>query len=76
MIEPMLEWSATALSLIGALFIVKKKWQGYGFWFGGNTCWLALGAITGMIGAVITFSVFNVISVYGVYDWRFRKEKK
>lgn len=76
MIELGLEWIATILSLIGAIFIVEKQWQGYAFWLGGNTAWLILGFLTGMYGAVITFSVFNIISVYGMWEWRFKKVKK
>lgn len=76
MIELGLEWAATILSLVGALFVVKKKWKGYLFWFGGNTAWLALGLLTETYGAVITFSVFNAVCIYGVWDWRFKKVRK
>jgi len=69
----MLEWMATILSLIGAGFIVKKKWQGYVAWFGGNTFWLILGIINKSYGQVLTFAIFNLLSIYGVYEWKIRR---
>jgi len=76
MIEPMLEWSATGLSILGLYLMARKRWEAYVPWLIGSPLWVALGIMTKSYGTAVTFGVYQIMNIYGLYNWRFRKEEK
>jgi len=66
-----LEIIATILSIIGNLYIIKKKWIGHLLWFIGNIFWGILAIKYKLyFMAGLQFIFYNVLCVIGIYKWR------
>ena len=77
MILGILEWTATALSILGLYLVAKKKmFWGYIAWIIGAPMWVVLGMMTQAYGTAVTFSIFLVMDFYGLNEWHFKGEKK
>jgi nicotinamide riboside transporter PnuC len=75
-ILPFLEWTATGLSILGLYLMAKKKWQAYIPWIISAPMWVALGIMTQAYGTAVTFTVYQGMNFYGLYEWKFKKVEK
>ena len=66
----MIDIIATILSICGAVLNAQHRIFGFYIWIVANTTWIIYGYMTGQIYLCITFLVYNIISVYGIYKWR------
>ena len=76
MIEPILGWSAAGLSVLGLYLMAKKRWECYVPWLVGSPLWIVLGVMTKSYETVVTFGAYQIMNIYGLYNWRFRKDEK
>ena len=66
-----LEWSATALSLVGALLISLKYFQGYYIWIVGNVLWTLFSFKYKHYGLLFLSVAYFVINIIGIVRWQF-----
>jgi len=63
------EWTATSLSILGAIlnaFLIK---QGFYIWAVANSIWIYVGIRNKMYGMALTFFVFLIINIIGIIYW-------
>ncbi len=65
----MFEWLLTALSIIGTLYNLQKRAAGWVIWTISNAGWIAAFAMKGLLAEATLFSVYLVLSVYGIFKW-------
>ncbi len=65
----LVEWAATILSIIGAIFNAFLYKEGFYFWIVANTLWVYFGLKYKHYGMVVLFSVYFLISVVGIIYW-------
>ena len=64
------EWAATCLSIFGAIlnaFLIK---EGFYIWGIANSIWVVVGIKSRMWGMALTFTVFLVINLIGIFYWK------
>ena len=66
-----LEICATLLSIAGATANAVILWEGFVLWIISNTIWIWIWSKpkNRSWGLVATFTVYNIISVYGLINW-------
>ena len=69
-------WSAAILSITGLYLMAKKKWQCYIPWLIAAPLWIILGFITKSYETIVTFICYQVMNIYGIYEWKLKKVKK
>ena len=65
-----LQWSATAFSLVGLVFNIRKSPWGFALWLVSNGLWFGFALQTRALGLAITQAVFAVFSIIGFAKWR------
>lgn len=65
----MIEWMATAFSILGNVFNIKKSVWGFILWIIGNAMWVYIGCTKHMWGMTALFSVYIVMSAWGIWEW-------
>ena len=63
------EWTATGLSIMGALFNAFQQIEGFYIWCTGNIIWIVLGIKRKMWGLMVTFIIFTIINILGIIYW-------
>ena len=76
MINTIIEWIATGLSILGLLLMTKKKWQAFIPWITSAPLWIYLGIATQTYGTSVLFTVYQILNIYGLYEWKFKKVKE
>lgn len=76
MIEPVLGWSAAGLSIFGLYLMARKKWQAYIPLIISAPMWVVLGIITESYETAVTFAVYQGMNIYGLYEWKLKKNNK
>lgn len=64
------EWTATVLSIIGALMNAFLLKEGFYIWGVANLIWIYFGLKNKHYGLALTFSVFFIINIVGVIYWK------
>ena len=70
-IHHVIEWSAMALSLIGALLVSFKLFQGYYIWIIGNILWTSFAFKHKHYGLLVLSISYLVINIIGIIKWQF-----
>lgn len=65
----MFEWTLTALSIIGTFYNLQKRAAGWVIWTISNIGWIISFAIKGLLAEATLFSVYLVLSIYGIFKW-------
>ena len=65
----MIEWIATAFSICGNVFNIKKSVWGFVLWIVGNSIWMWIGYTKHMWGMLTLFTIYNAMSFWGIYEW-------
>lgn len=67
----MLEWIATSLSLVGAVFNIKKSKWGFALWLLSAIVWIIWAIFSDPIpvGFILTQVVFFMLNIYGFISW-------
>jgi len=65
----MFEWILTGLSILGTLFNLQKHVAGWVIWTIANLGWIISFSHKGMLAEAFLFSVYLVLSVYGIFKW-------
>ena len=76
MIERIIGWSAAALSITGLYLMAKKKWQCYIPWMVSAPLWIVLGFMTQSYETSVTFTAYQVMNFYGLWEWKLKKVEK
>lgn len=66
----MLSWVATALGIIGVLFVNYKSIYGYYFWVVGNIIFIYLAVLRKDFSQILLWSVYTLSSIHGIYMWK------
>jgi hypothetical protein len=66
----LLGWIATGLSISGAILNAWKRVEGFYLWLIGNALWIWFGVVTHAPYIILLFSVYSLISLFGIYTWR------
>jgi nicotinamide riboside transporter PnuC len=74
----MYEWILTGLSILGTVFNLQKHVAGWVIWTIANLGWIIIFFQKRMMAEAFLFSVYLVLSVYGIFKWwpRTQKEKE
>ncbi|HIJ80053.1 MAG: nicotinamide mononucleotide transporter family protein [Desulfobulbaceae bacterium] len=65
----MYEWILTGLSIVGTLYNLQKRAAGWVIWSISNVGWIVMFSRKGMMAEAFLFSVYLVLSVYGIFKW-------
>ena len=65
----MYEWILTGLSILGTLYNLQKRVAGWVIWSIANLGWIIIFTRKGMMAESFLFSVYLVLSVYGIFKW-------
>lgn len=65
----MYEWILTGLSILGTLYNLQKRAAGWVIWTISNLGWIVSFSHKGMMAEAFLFSVYLVLSVYGIFKW-------
>ena len=65
----MFEWTLTGLSILGTLYNIQKKVAGWVIWTISNLGWVINFTRKGMVAEATLFSVYLVLSIYGIFKW-------
>lgn len=66
----MLEIIATIFSILGAGFNARKRIEGLIFWCVANPLWIIYGFISKQYFLTLNFTVYFIITLYGLYYWK------
>ncbi len=69
LIHHVIEWCATVLSLLGALLIAFKSWQGYPIWVVANVLWVSFSWKHKHYGLLFLSVSYLVINIIGLIKW-------
>jgi hypothetical protein len=64
-----LSWIATALCILGNIFVVKKK-NGFLIWFVGTGIMLVLAIMRKDWAQASLFTIYEIINIKGFFEWR------
>jgi|GEM_PF-4091665 len=62
-------WLATALCILGNIFVMKKK-NGFMIWFIGTGIMLVLAIMRKDWSQAILFTIYEIINIKGFFEWR------
>ncbi|MDG4476164.1 nicotinamide mononucleotide transporter [Thiovibrio frasassiensis] len=65
----MYEWILTGLSILGTLYNLQKRVAGWVIWSIANIGWIVCFFQKDMMAEAFLFSVYLVLSVYGIFKW-------
>lgn len=65
----MFEWFLTGLSILGTLYNLQKRVAGWVIWTISNIGWIVSFSLKGMLAEATLFSVYLILSVYGIFKW-------
>ncbi|MEK6881233.1 MAG: nicotinamide mononucleotide transporter [Nanoarchaeota archaeon] len=66
-----IEWSASVLSIIGALFISLQYFQGYYIWIVANILWMIFAFKHKHYGLLTMAISYFIINLIGIMRWQF-----
>ena len=69
-------WILTTNSITGAFLNSRKKIQGFYLWTVGNFGWVLWALYHEIYPQAILFFIYLMTSIYGIIEWRKKKEKK
>jgi nicotinamide riboside transporter PnuC len=70
MISIILQVAATALSVIGVQFVVRKDWRGHAMWVVANVLWIGIDLWHGVFLQAALFTYYLVMAIIGAWKWR------
>lgn len=65
-----LVWTATVMSIVGALLNAQRRISGFYYWIPANLAWIAIACHKDLYGQAVLFIFYTGFCVYGVYRWR------
>ena len=65
----MYEWILTGLSILGTIYNLQKHVAGWVIWTIANLGWVAIFFSKGMMAEAFLFSVYLLLSIYGIFKW-------
>ena len=74
MIEQILFWSLSCISIIGVWLNIKKKSYCFLIWMFTNVSWMCIDFFKGIYAQAFLFLVYFILAIKGFYDWRKNKE--
>ena len=63
----------TILAIVGVVLNIKKKVACFYIWTFTNASWAFVDFYKGIPAQGILFSVYTVLAIYGIYEWRKKK---
>jgi len=69
-----ISWMLTIVSVAGAILNARKSIIGFYIWIISNVGWSILDFSVGLPAQGCLFTVYTIITGYGIYQWR-KKEK-
>ncbi len=69
-----LAWGIVAISLMGNIYIIKKKVAGFYFWSFSNTLWIFYNLFIAAIAQAVLMFICLLFCLYGIYQWNKKKE--
>jgi nicotinamide riboside transporter PnuC len=71
-----ISWILTILSVIGAIRNAQGKIDGFIIWLVSNSGWVVYDIVTHQPAQIALFSIYTVITIYGLYKWCKLKQLK
>ncbi len=65
----MFEWFLTGLSILGTIYNLQKRAAGWVIWTIANFGWIVIFTMKGLMAEAFLFSVYLVLSIYGIFKW-------
>lgn len=70
-----LTWLLAALSLVGVWLNIKKKSTCFIIWLATNASWTIYDFSIGAYAQSVLFFIYTILAVYGLYEWKYKKQK-
>jgi nicotinamide riboside transporter PnuC len=70
----LISWILTTLSVIGAIRNAQGKIDGFYIWVVSNVGWVVYDIVTNQPAQIALFSVYTLITLYGIYKWSKKKK--
>ena len=65
-----LSWVFAVIAIVGAVLNARQSIKGFYLWLVSNTGFIVINFLIGMPAQATLFIVYNIITVYGIYQWR------
>lgn len=62
-------WAITLAALVGTWMNVQKDRRCFYIWVATNTFWIAYDAIHGLYAQVFLFTIYLILSLWGIWKW-------
>lgn len=72
----LLTWLLAGLSLIGTWLNIKKQSMCFGIWCITNASWTMYDFTIGAYAQSILFLIYTLLAIYGLYEWKYKKNKR
>jgi len=72
----MYEWLLTGLSILGTIYNLQKRAAGWVIWTISNLGWVISFVMKGLMAEAFLFSVYLVLSIYGIFKWWPRQQRQ
>ena len=69
-------WVVSFMSIVGVILNIKKMRVCFWIWLFTNAAWMVVDFIIGMYAQAFLFFVYTILAIYGLYEWRKKKEVK
>jgi len=66
----LLEYTGTAFSVIGQLYVAHKKTAGFWWWIAANMALLTVSSFHGLYGMTALYCFFTVMAAYSIWKWQ------
>lgn len=70
LMDQILPWTLTALSIFGAILNIKKRRSGFAVYTFANIGWIAVDLYYQIYAQALLFVVFTGLSTWGWIEWR------
>lgn len=69
MLDTIITWSLTLLSILGAILNIKKRRSGFAVYTVANAGWIIVDIYHGIYAQAALFVIFTFLSVWGWIEW-------
>lgn len=67
-------WIVTCLSLIGVVLNIRQDRRCFFIWCFTNSSWMAVDFHKGLYAQAFMFSVYLILSIWGIWAWKRHKK--
>lgn len=70
MIEPIYTWGLALISIMGYVFMIMKRREGFELWIIANAGWMCIDYVHKIYSQAFLYFVFLILAIIGRITWR------